>query len=196
MKLWHKKRDRNIAVLLSLCFTAGLFTFFGLHHRSVPAVLGSEQCSLCAGTRYHAPCLIDLSTGQIGELPVYDPHPYLQGEIAEEQQTGTFSFFFCADIMGWRDTSTYTCHLTLPSESRSMDPTLFCQNCQTILGSFSHKGYALADLYHLNEIQLYPIYDGANYIIRDYAVSVSFNNNSKDLSVDVVGLISGIGCEE
>ena len=53
-----------------------------------------EICALCgngSGTSYHAPVLVNLSTGEIGELRVYNPDPHHRNEIAKEQSTGTFS---------------------------------------------------------------------------------------------------------
>lgn len=194
MKTWHKsfytlhlKGGHSVPLMLFLCTSTALFISLGPCQKTSSA---PEQCPLCTAVRYHAPCLINLSTGQIGELTVYDPHPYLEGEIAEVQQTGTFFFLPCIGTMGWRDTSAHACHLALPTEYKPMNPKLFCQNCQSLLSSFSYDGYALLDLYHLNKIQIYPIFDGANYTIRCYAVSISANNNSPNFLIDVTGLTS------
>lgn len=53
------------------------------------------HCALCgSGDRmtYHAPCVLNLSTGEITELRIYLPHPVLVGELAEEQQGGHTDF--------------------------------------------------------------------------------------------------------
>ena len=47
------------------------------------AVPEPERCSLCDDLSRHAPCIINLSTGEKLELDVYEPHPFLVGEIAE-----------------------------------------------------------------------------------------------------------------
>ena len=61
-----------------------------------------EQCSLCAGLPCHAPCIINLSTGEMLELAVYEPHPFIAGELAEEQQSETFSFVRGAGVEGYK----------------------------------------------------------------------------------------------
>lgn len=53
-----------------------------------------KECCLCESFRYHAPCMVDLETGNVLELELYDPHPVMVAELAQEQySTGTFSFF-------------------------------------------------------------------------------------------------------
>ena len=87
--------------------------------KEMESVPEPEQCALCGkGMRYHAPCLIDLSTGQMGEMRVYTNHPTKQGELAsaELQETGTFQFQPCAGLVGVRDTCNHTCEVTLPKE--------------------------------------------------------------------------------
>lgn len=81
--------------------------------RQIP---GQENCALCGSSRRHALCLIDLATGEVGELRVYTPHPHLAGEIADEQQTGTLDFFCCAGIVTTCDTSNHICWAYLPAE--------------------------------------------------------------------------------
>lgn len=84
MKIWLKRyRGCLLAgiamVLLALSFGLGWRTGQYATDRQAYAALweaivslpDSEQCALCGeATRYHAPCLIDLSTGQMGELTV------------------------------------------------------------------------------------------------------------------------------
>lgn len=148
-----------------------------------------ENCALCGGSRRHAPCLIDLSTGEVGELRVYTPHPYLAGEIADEQQTGTLDFFYCAGIMTTCDTNDHICRAYLPAETEPMASEQFCQDCRALVSGICTEGYVLADLHDLDDIQVYAIADGKSYIIRDYTVTVSGNENAEQLKVEVVGHI-------
>lgn len=76
-----------------------------------------ETCALCGGFRYHAPCLVRLDTGEVGELRVYDPDPTQQGEISDRQQTGTFSFLHCAGLLGTRDTCSHTSSVDLTEKA-------------------------------------------------------------------------------
>jgi len=154
-----------------------------------------ERCALCGngeGMRYHAPCLVDLSTGEVGELAVYTPDPSLVAEIApkEKQQTGTFSFISCAGLHGIRETCDYTCQVSIPLEDMNMmNPGHFCRECREILAGTGIKGYLLIDLYDIDHIKAYSVRNGEVYTIRDYVVSVTQNRQFKELDVDVRGLL-------
>ena len=168
------------AVLLLAVFCFQLGVLYGSRStsfwRSVAAAPEPERCALCGGgdeTRYHAPALVDLATGAVGELQVYDPDPQRPGELAGVQRTGTFSLGMCAGIVTRRDTSTQTCRADLPRKTAPMDPAHFCRRCRALLAETATEGYLLADLYDLEYIQVYPIAPGQDYIIRDYTVSVT-----------------------
>lgn len=61
-----------------------------------------ERCALCDDLARHAPCIINLNTGEKVELNVYEPHPFLVGEIADEQPGGYFSFVRGAGVEGYK----------------------------------------------------------------------------------------------
>lgn len=42
-----------------------------------------QNCCLCNSLRYHAPCLIDLETGNLIELDLYCSHHTLVAELAD-----------------------------------------------------------------------------------------------------------------
>lgn len=149
-----------------------------------------QKCALCGGRRYHAPCLVNLSTGEVGELQVYTPHPYLAGEIAEEQRTGTFNFLYCAKIMAVCDTSNHICRTDLPFDMEPMAAEWFCRDCRALLPVICTEGYVLADLYDLDHIQVYAISDGESYTIRDYTVTMSKREKSEKLEIEVAGHLS------
>ena len=90
MKTWLKRISTILLMSLLLC-TAWQWL--------VPP--GSEECSICRFIKSHAPCLLNLSTGEIGELALYEPHHTKVGKLAEVQHGGTFSFFYAA---GAKDT--------------------------------------------------------------------------------------------
>lgn len=150
-----------------------------------------ESCTLCGqdgdGLRYHAPCLVNLTTGGMGELTVYDPHRELVGEIAEHQQTGVFSFVPCAGFVAARDADAHTCVVNLPKSYEEMNPAHFCRACRSVLAETATWGYALLDLHDLDAIQAFPVEDGGVYDIRDYKVSINWNKDLKKLAVKVQG---------
>ena len=173
---------KGLMWLLLLCFLCGC---------ERGEVQGEARpCVLCGngnGSRRQAPCVVKISTGEVGELTVYDPHPWLKGEVAEEQRTGTFSFLFCGDLAGYRDTGDHTSHLILPEENEPMDLTYFCESCQSLLNEVSDGSYVLLDLYDLDHIEVFAVRDGANYTIRDYDVSVIRDEGKGKFLIHVKG---------
>lgn len=199
MKTWltgHKRRlfTLGIAAAAIAAFALGWRAGATAAERNLYAALWTadrpdpDRCALCGGrVRYHAPCLLDASSGQLGEMQVYAPHPSRQGELAPmaEQPTGTFRFQPCAGLMGTRDTSTHTFQVILPEERKLPDPALFCKACRRLLAGAGAEGYAVVDLYDLDHVQAYPL---RNEVIRDYRVSVS-DRNDGPVDVCVTGLL-------
>lgn len=199
MRIWlirHKRQSFAlvIAAVIGTAFALGWYAGSNATDRKAYTALWEamvnlpdpEQCALCGqGMLYHAPCLIKLSTGQMGELKVYTDHPSRQGEIApaEMQQTGTFNFQPCADLMAIRDTCTHTCKVTLPEERELMNPVLFCRECRQLLAEAGLEGYVIVDLHDLNSIQAYPVQREGIKVIREYRVSVSSRNGILDVCV-------------
>ena len=79
-----------------------------------------ERCSICDDLSRHALCIINLSTGEKLELDLYEPHPFLVGEIAEEQPGGYFSFIRGASIEGYKVGAEYIV-ISVPVKSEKMD---------------------------------------------------------------------------
>lgn len=202
MKTWLKKcggksgkyREKiwavgAVIILIAACLGPGRF-WGGREGDTIDAVPEPECCALCgSGEQYHAPCMVKLATGEVGELRVYDPDPRRGGELAPIQRTGTFSFLRCADLVGYRDTSRHVSHVILPEETEPVNPAYFCRNCRTLLVGTAAGGYVLADLYDVGAIQMYPIADGAEYYIRDYMVSISEGKGPKGIEINVTGLL-------
>lgn len=116
-----------------------------------------EQCALCDSLPYHAPCLVNLATGEVGELTVYEPHPFKAGELWEYQQGGTFSFLTVAGITGYRDTARWEAHVTVPRDRNKFEEKHFCYSCRDLIKPFSQTGYVLADLHLPSEPEIYFI---------------------------------------
>lgn len=137
-----------------------------------------EKCSLCeVGINYHAPCLINVSSGEFAELAVYEPHPEIIGEVSDEIQTGFISFNYGAGTNIVRNPGTETCKATLPKELDVLNASYFCYECRRRIADMAYEGYVLADMYDLENIDLYKVVDGATYTIRDYLVTVRVDKN-------------------
>lgn len=132
-----------------------------------------EQCALCGGLKCHAPCIVDLATGEVGELEIFEPHPTRVGEIAEEQRGGIFAFLPCVGQRAVQDQNARTCTVELPKNRAKMNPRYFCKSCRKLLAGM--RGYVLADLYDLSNIRVYPIKDGAVEAIRGYTVTAEWD---------------------
>ena len=93
---WSIVETMVIIILLTAFFLFGVFLRGIVADREMSLwksfVLTPEPeiCALCGGgIPYHAPVLVNLSTGEAGEIRVYDPDPRHRYELAEEQSTGT-----------------------------------------------------------------------------------------------------------
>ena len=71
---------KKIAIILAIVIIFSAVIYYAL---PVP-----ERCSLCDNLPRHAPYIVNLSTGELVELEIYDPHPHKIAEIAEEQPCG------------------------------------------------------------------------------------------------------------
>ena len=184
---WFDKAYRILGYI-SLFLIGVCLLFFVIQHFRVPTP-APERCALCENgdrLRYHAPCLVNLATGEVGELAVYDPDPVQAGEIAATQTTGVMRWSFCAGLSAICNTDARTCSAIL-SEPQPLDPSHFCEDCRATLESVATDGYVLADLYAKDTMQLYPVTPGAEYTIRDYTVSITENAESNRSTVLVTG---------
>lgn len=158
--------------------------------RSMFFVPEPELCSLCGygeALPYHAPCLVNLTTGEVGELRVYEPNHYRAGELAEEQQTGYMTICYCAGIHGIIDASAHTCFASIPDTSQQMAPAYFCRDCRALLAEVSCEGYILLDLYDRDNVRTYPIVISACYTIRDYTVEIRGGEKKGHCEIKVYG---------
>lgn len=193
---WNVMKAMVIGMLLTAFFAVGFFLRGAVADRdmalwkSLVLTPEPEICVLCGGAiPYHAPVLVNLSTGEAGEMRVYDPDSQHRYELAEKQSTGTFSYLHIAGLTGCRDTCNHTCCVTLPETEAPIEPTLFCRDCRALLADTATKGYVLVDLYNLSDITAYTIKDGAKYTIRDYDISISAQEELSGLSIYVTGLL-------
>lgn len=211
LKLQLRKHDKvfrsylwSIIAAMAIGILLGASFALGFHLRGISAerdlVLWKslifapepEICALCGngnGFSYHAPVLVNLSTGEVGELRVYDPDPLNRAELAEEQSTGTFSFLHVAGLTGYRDTSLHSSYVTLPQEKAPIVPSHFCFDCRTLLSGTATEGFILADLYNLGSIVTYGIEENKTYTVRDYAISISSQDKLDNLSIHIAGLL-------
>lgn len=116
---------KKIAIILAIVIIFSAVIYSALH---VPE---SERCNLCVSFPCHAPCILKLSSGELVELEIYDPHPYKVAEIADEQPGGYFSFICSAGLDGHMVTAEY-----LTATSESMNKEYFCSSCRNLLDDY------------------------------------------------------------
>ncbi len=132
-----------------------------------------ESCALCGGRTYHAPCVLELSTGTLTELAIYAPDPLHLGELAEEQDMDHHVFCMAGSVAMTveRTPERQRCTAYLPLSRKPMDRKLFCGDCRKLLAETRQRGFVLLDLRDTADITAYPIAPDAAYLIRGYTVS-------------------------
>lgn len=145
-----------------------------------------ERCSLCDSFPRHAPCILKLSTGELVELEIYDPHPNKVAEIAEEQPGGYFSFVRGAGLDGHMIAAEYL-KATIPMKSERMNKEHFCNDCRELLNDYKRFGYVLADVRAPEDSVLYPIKEGTSFSIRCYDVEIGKNEEDNKYELMVHG---------
>lgn len=183
------KRHRKwiAAGVLLLFVLAGAVAVFNHREPDVCALCGSGE-----GRPYHAPALINLSTGDSIELRVYDMMITNQIEVSPKQTTGTFSPLQFQGHSGYRDTCDQTCHIYIPDLNPALKVRYFCKECRDLLKPHSEAGYVLADAYDQDAIEVYGVFEGAEHTIRDYNVSIQWSTEVEKLEILVHGTIEGL----
>lgn len=159
-------KKRAIILALVLIFSTAIY-----YALPVPE---PERCSLCDNISCHAPCVVNISTGDLIELKIYDPHPYKVGEIADEQPGGYFSFVRGAGIDGHMVAAEYLT-ATIPIRSESMNKEYFCNSCRSLLEDYKRCGYVLVDLKDAKNPILYSIEEGTSFLLRCYEIEIVKN---------------------
>lgn len=145
-----------------------------------------EMCSLCDNQPCHAPCIINLSTGEKLQLDVYEPHPFRVGELAEEQRDGYFSFVRGAGVEGYKMGGEYVV-ITIPGKAEKMKQKYFCDLCRERLSNYATHGYVLVDLMNPDHPIVYGISPNASICFRCYDISISGLAENEEYTITIVG---------
>ena len=147
-----------------------------------------ERCSLCDDLSCHALCIINLSTGEKLELDVYEPHPFLVGEIAEEQRGGYFSIVRGAGVEGYK-LGAESVIITIPDKADKMDQHFFCNTCRELLSDHTNSGYVLIDLKDTAAPVIYGIDTDASYSFRCYDITIQELMEDNKYEITVTGTL-------
>lgn len=150
-----------------------------------------ERCALCDDLARHAPCIINLSTGEKVELDVYEPHPFLVGEIAEEQHGGYFSFVRGAGVEGYK-LGAESVTITIPVKSDNMDQRFFCNSCRELLVDCKNQSFVLVDVKDTDNPVVYEICDNTVFTLRCYEVTVKKLEEDKKYEITINGTLENL----
>ena len=144
MRKWLKKWGVGLILLLFAAVSVWL------------ARAGQGSCTLCDSQAHHGLCLVDLHTGRVYELTVYDPNPYVPGTLQDLQSTGTMSALDLDDLHGWRYCGD-SAYVSIPAENRHLRRDLFCGDCRKLVEKHRQVGYVIADLLDPEKPKIFPI---------------------------------------
>ena len=156
----------------------------------VSAPLYPEDCSVCGHPKAHAPCILNLATGEIGELELYQPHFAMTGEISDTQRGGTFSFIYAAGLTGIKLTDPWYIEIPVPVKGERKNDGFYCEKCLKLLDEYE-QGFVLIDMYDVAHPIVYDLADGATYIVRCYQIEVSAKWENSELLIRVDGRLHG-----
>lgn len=147
-----------------------------------------KECCLCSSFRYHAPCLIDLETGDLIELDLYFPDDELVAELENPQpEIDTFSFVKLGNVSGTKLTGNKTIELHIPNDKTPF-PSL-CKECKEQLPFGYTNRYVFADLYGMEEKFLIPIAESTTISFRCYDLSMEEDIEKGGISVVIQGTL-------
>lgn len=132
-----------------------------------------ERCAICDSIPYHAPALVNLATGEVGELAVYDPHPYKVAELNQYQQGGTFSFLYVAGINGYSDTANSETHIAIPVNENVYEEKFFCKDCRERISGHTENGFLLLDLRKPERFTILSLNSGEIQTVRCYEIQTT-----------------------
>lgn len=153
-----------------------------------------ERCAICDTLPSDALCIINLHTGEKLNLTIYEPHPYLVGEIADEQIGGWFTLVRGAGIEGYKVGNEYV-KVTVPINTTKLDQHHFCCACRKLLVPYARCGYVLADLKLPASPVVYPITQPTYFSARRYSVLVERSLDKDEYIITMTGL-EFIDCKE
>ena len=151
----------------------------------VPA---SKECVLCNAFPRHAPCLVDLNSGKICELEIYQPHHTKVAELSDEQYGGYMSLVQFGDINGIL-LGADRVKLEAPIKSTGIQDSLFCKDCRKLLKDSNCQGYILADLRTPVTPSVWTIKDGISFSVRCYEIDITAADDSETLIVVMRGTL-------
>lgn len=146
------------------------------------------ECALCAAFPRHAPCLVDLNSGKILELEIYQPHHTKVAELSDEQYGGYMSLVQLGDISGIL-LGADRVELEASEKTTGMQDSLFCKDCRKLLKDNKCQGYILADLRNPSTPTVWQIKDGTSFSVRCYEIDITASDDREKLIILMKGTL-------
>jgi len=147
-----------------------------------------KECALCDAFPRHAPCLVDLNTGELRDLEIYQPHHTKVAELSDEQYGGYMSLVQFGDISGIL-LGADRVELNVPIKSTGMQDGLFCNDCRKLLKDNKCQSYILTDLRHPATPSVWPFKDGLSFSVRCYEIDITTSDDSENLIIVMRGTL-------
>lgn len=141
-----------------------------------------QFCALCHAAPVHAPSLLNIETGNLTELRIYEPHPVKAGELAAAQRGGYMGISMSGGLHMTIMPDSQQTTTTIPVQRPSLNKSNFCFECRDLLKS-SAGNYVLVDLYNEEDIQVFDIREGECCAVRCYTVIASFEDDPHHMTV-------------
>lgn len=146
------------------------------------------ECALCAVFPRYAPCLVDLNSGDICELEIYQPHHTKVAELSNEQYGGYMSLVQFGEISGIL-LGADRVELKASAIAKGMLDSLFCKACRKLLKDNKCQGYILADLQNPDTPSVWRIEDGTSFSVRCYNVQITKSDDAEKLKILMTGTL-------
>jgi hypothetical protein len=119
---------------------------------------------------------VDLNTGELRELEIYQPHHTKVAELSDEQYGGYMSLVQFGDISGIL-LGADRIELKAPAKATGMQDSLFCNDCRKMLKDNKCQGYILADLRNPSTPTVWQIKDGTSFSVRCYEIDITASDD-------------------
>ena len=146
------------------------------------------ECTLCDAFPRHAPCIVNLNTGELYEPVIYQPHHTKVAELSDEQYGGYMSLVHFGDISGIL-LGADRVELSSPEKLTGVQNGLFCNSCRKLLKANHCRGYIFADLRTPETPTVWRIADGVSFSVRCYDVQISRNTETDELDILLEGTL-------
>lgn len=165
LKIWQKIGSSTAAVIAAILIGSFLFSFYPPSR---------EKCVICSHAYSHAPALLNINTGRIDTLNVYDYSYYDPTVPAKYQRGGYMTILPFEDFFGTRWTNPWYIDVTLPEQTTAILNRSYCKSCLYAL-SECQNGFAILDLGEPDIPAIYAVENGNAFSFRCYDIAVSEN---------------------